>query len=115
MTLTYTEDSCRQWAVNAGGSIAAVASDILDGTGPARQKTKLCGDLMRLADKYSLERLEKACSSARTTGGQPSVQLIDTLLRKGREAGPFTAAPEASEKKTAGLTRGKSYYTRGAK
>ena len=70
---------------------------------------------MRLADKFSLERLEKACAAALSTGGVPSVKLIETLLCKGREADCSMAVPEPSGRKTQGLTRGKDYYARGAK
>lgn len=113
--LTYTEDNCRQWAADTGGSIAAVTIAVLGGDGPTRQKTKQCSDLMRLADKFSLERLEKACAAALSTGGVPSVKLIETLLCKGREADCSMAVPEPSGRKTQGLTRGKDYYARGAK
>lgn len=118
MTLTYTEDSCREWAADAGGSIAAVASGIFDETGPVQQKVKLCRSLMQLADKFSLARLESACTTALNTGSRPSIDLIETLLRKGREeAVPTTTAskPPVTAKKTAGLTRGTAYYTRGVK
>ena len=68
--------------------------------------------LLKLADKYSEERLEAACEKALTYTTSPSYKSIKNILVAGQDK---TVAPEKSEPTTQnkyGITRGADYYRR---
>lgn len=76
--------------------------------------------LLKLADKYSIERLEAACRLALSFTAAPSYKSIKNILDTGNDK----AAPPDNQKKTAAhpntsihnnnhaLTRGADYYRR---
>ena len=109
--IKYTEEYCRQWAVGVGGKIKAVATQFLNEPGPTSQKTRKCTALMRLADKYSLSRLEQVCAAVVSADHTPSVETIKQLLASGREV--FIAEKPAPPKtQTQGFVRGNDYYAK---
>ena len=77
-----------------------------------QQTYKGCMGLLKLADKYSEERLEAACEKALTYTTSPSYKSIKNILVAGQDK---TAEPEKSESTTQnkyGITRGADYYRR---
>lgn len=112
--VTFTEDSCTQWASGAGGNICLVMQSVLGSPGPSRIRIQSARTLMRLADKYSLERLEKACSLALSASRDPSPDTIEAILRNGREnTDPvYERVPEPHTSGKHSLTRGAVYYSR---
>ena len=68
--------------------------------------------LLKLADKYSEERLEAACEKALTYTTSPSYKSIKNILVAGQDK---TAEPAKSESTTQNkyrITRGADYYRR---
>ena len=66
--------------------------------------------LLKLADKYSVERLEAACEKALTYTASPSYKSIKNILVVGQDK---AVEPEISEPTTQnkyGITRGADYY-----
>ena len=68
--------------------------------------------LLKLADKYSVERLEAACEKALVYTASPSYKSIKNILVAGQDK---AVEPEKSEPTTQnkyGITRGADYYRR---
>ena len=74
--------------------------------------------LLKLADKYSVDRLEAACSKALTFTATPSYKSIKNILDTGsdrRESADKTAIIDShmnSGKSSHALTKGADYYRR---
>lgn len=67
--------------------------------------------LLKLADKYSVERLEAACKKAMSYTATPSFKSIKNILSTGQDK----IAPEVKVETTHnnyGITRGAEYYGR---
>jgi len=68
---------------------------------------------MKLADRYSTERLEAACNRALSYTPNPSLKNISTILKNGQDK----VHPKSSVVKTSGqygITRGASYFKGGS-
>ena len=69
--------------------------------------------LLKLADKYSVTRVEAACKKALSYTPRPSYKSIQTILKTGQdkvteEKDPISSANENTA--TFGFTRGARYY-----
>jgi hypothetical protein len=101
----------RAWAAKIGSGTAAVLEGILSRPKIEQQAYKSAMAFMRLADKYSVERLEAACRKVLTYTAQPSHKSIQAILRTGQDrAAAETAAPSSASEY--GITRGADYYRR---
>ena len=80
-----------------------------------QQGYKSCMGLLKLADKYTPERLENACKRALEYTPRPSLKNIQAILASGQDK----AVPEQSATTTSssqyGFTRGAEYYGKGNK
>lgn len=70
--------------------------------------------LLKLADKYSLQRLEAACARALFYTARPSLKNIQAILKSGQdkliESEPFSETISATSQ--FGFTSGAEYYKR---
>lgn len=66
--------------------------------------------LLKLADKYTPERLENACRRAFEYTPQPSYKNIQTILATGQDK--IQPEPEPPSSSQYGFTRGAEYYDR---
>ena len=67
--------------------------------------------LLRLADKHTPQRLEKACERALSYSGRPSYKSIKNLLTVMKQEPDDGLAPGSDVKtKPRGITRGARYY-----
>jgi hypothetical protein len=69
--------------------------------------------LLKLADRYSVTRLEAACRKALSYTRHPSLKSVKTILSTGQDTVPYeddTSSKPASSQY--GFTRGASYYGR---
>lgn len=101
----------RRWASKIGKSTETVVSAILSGYKVEQQGYKACMGILKLADKYSAERLENACFKALTFTPRPSLKNIQAILSSGQDR----IEPEKPEKPSTsqyGFTRGAEYYGR---
>ncbi len=99
-----------KWAASIGDSTKEVVQRILESYRVEEQAYKGCLSLLKLADQYSSERLEKACKVALVKIPSPRYKNIRLILEAGQDKKKdesFTAAPE-SEKYA--FVRGASYY-----
>ena len=75
-----------------------------------QQGYKACMGLLKLADKYTPERLENACRRAFDYTPQPSYKNIQTILLTGQDRLPDEPEPRSTSQY--GFTRGAGYYGR---
>lgn len=83
-----------------------------------QQSYRSCMGLLKLADKYSVDRLEAACCKALTFTATPSYKSIKNILDTGSDRtepadkAAVTDSHTSSEKSSHALTRGADYYRR---
>ena len=70
--------------------------------------------LLKLADKYSAERLEAACRKALSYTASPSYKSIKNILAAGQDKmeSELQALGSASTQNKHAITRGADYYRR---
>ena len=68
--------------------------------------------LLKLADRYSVIRLETACARALSYTPSPSYKNISTILKSGQDKlnKPETEISNSEEVDNHGFTRGAEYY-----
>lgn len=104
------------WANNVGTNTKAVVEAILASHKIEQQGYRACMALLKLADRYSLTRLEAACTKALSYTPNPSYKNIATILKSGFDK-VNTEKPDAQPAKPKdaedySFTRGAGYYGR---
>lgn len=110
--LQWDGDRFIRWAESIGPATAITVKGILTSHKIQQQGYKSCMGLLKLADKYSVIRLENACVRALTFTPQPSYKSIKNILVTGQdklEIAPEEKKPVSNEY---GFTRGAEYYGR---
>jgi Transposase and inactivated derivatives len=101
------------WAQGIGESTEAVVRAILVSRKVEQQAYKACIALLKLADRYSLSRLEEACKRALFYTPSPSFKSVQSILKIGSDKTTSDKGtqdtPMPSEH---GFTRGADYYRR---
>ena len=101
------------WAAKMGHNTETVVRAILSSYKIEQQGYKPCLALLKLADKYSVERLEKACAKALTYTPQPSFKHVKSILASGQDKSvPTEESKAVSVVSKYGFTRGAEYYGR---
>ncbi len=102
-----------QWAAKIGHNTETVIRAVLAGYKVEQQGYKACMGLLKLADKYSTERLESACERVLTYTPRPSLKQVQTILSSGQDKIQDTSAlQQLSSSSQYGFTRGADYYDR---
>ena len=104
-----------QWSEKIGLATSTVVKAILSFNKVEQQGYRSCMGLLRLADKYSVERLENACRRALSFTPQPSFKSVKNILVTGQdklETERLTVKDTSSEY---GYIRGAGYYGRDKK
>ena len=116
--LEWNGDRFRQWAKRIGPSTYQTVDAILTSKLVEQQSYRSCMGLLKLADKYSVDRLEAACRKALTFTATPSYKSIKNILDTGSDRtepadkAAVTNSHTSSEKSSHALTRGADYYRR---
>jgi transposase len=101
------------WAESVGPSVAITVKAILSSHKVEQQGYRSCMALLKLADKYSITRLEAACSKALSYTPRPGYQNIKTILTTGHDrVNAETTPPTNNTSANHGFTRGAEYYGR---
>lgn len=100
-----------RWAAKIGQSTQVVVTAILSGYKVEQQGYKACMGILKLADKYSPERLENACQKALTFTPRPSLKNIQAILSSGQDRTEPEETVERTSSSQYGFTRGAEYYT----
>jgi transposase len=100
------------WAENVGPSMVVAIKAILASHKIEQQGYRSCMALLKLADRYSLTRLEAACVRALSYTPNPSYKNISTILKSGQDKliKPETEIQIYEEADKHGFTRGADYY-----
>lgn len=111
--IDFNQETVLEWAESAGTHILTTVKCILAAYRIEKQALKSCLGLMKLADKHSIARVEKACERALSYTPRPTLKSIQTILKTGQDK----LTQEASEDRTPiksenshGFTRGAAYY-----
>lgn len=109
--VTWNGDRFKNWAAKIGENTVSVVRLFLEGHKVEQQGYKACMALLKLADRYSVERLETACAKALSYTGRPSLKSIQAILKSGQDK-IQEEPPTYSSSSKYGLTRGADYYSR---
>ena len=102
-----------EWASKIGPKAEVVVRAILSSYKIEQQGYKSCLALLKLADKYSVERLENACAKALTYTLQPSFKLVKSILASGQDKTLNSSETKPVDHSSQyGFTRGADYYGR---
>ena len=102
-----------RWAETVGPNTAVAIRAILASHKVEQQSYRSCLALLKLADKYSVDRLEAACIRALSFTPNPSFKSIKTILTTGQDKISLekpTKLTDASSQYA--FTRGAEYYGR---
>ncbi|HPH53266.1 MAG TPA: IS21 family transposase [Bacteroidales bacterium] len=113
--LEYSTDSFLEWAESVGICTLLVVKHFLYMHKVEQQGYKTCASLMKLGDKYSLDRLEKACEKALGYTPSPSLKNITTILKNGQDKVASSLVKPSNKSSSYGITRGASYFEGGAR
>ena len=111
--LAYNTESFLEWGSSVGESTLMVVKNFLYMHKVEQQGYKPCASLMKLADNYSTDRLEKACEKALSYTPSPCLKNISTILKNGQDKVPSIKAKPSDRGKSYGITRGASYFKGG--
>jgi transposase len=100
------------WAEKVGPHAEVVIKAILASHKVEQQGYRSCMALLKLADRYSVDRLETACARALSYTPNPSYKNISTILKLGQDNLNQPQNETAPEEKSDeyGFTRGAEYY-----
>jgi len=101
-----------RWAESVGPATAVTVKGILSSHKIQQQGYKSCMGLLKLADKYSVTRLENACVRALSFTPQPSYKSIKNILVTGQDELEIAPAEKKPANNEYGFTRGAEYYRR---
>ena len=105
-----------KWAAGIGEATRQVVQGIFDSYRIEEQAYKGCLSLLKLADKYTPDRLEYACRAALDRIPSPRYKNIRLILESGNDkaAAPSARSPKAIHDESYALVRGASYYGGGS-
>lgn len=101
------------WAEGVGPNTATTIRAILSSHKVEQQGYKSCMALLKLADKYSVTRVESACQKALSYTPRPSYKSVQTILKTGQDKVVTEEVPTPPSKESTasfGFTRGSGYY-----
>lgn len=100
------------WAEKIGLSTTITVKSILTSHRVEQQGYKSCMGLLKLADKYSVTRLEAACAKILYYTPHPSYKSVKTILASGQDkvANESTETHNDDDSANHGFTRGADYY-----
>jgi transposase len=112
----WNADRFKAWARKIGPNTETTVKAILASHKVEQQGYKSCLALIKLADKYSVIRLEAACKKALFYTPVPSYKSVKTILSTGQDKIDNSSEPVTPDNATTyGFTRGAEYYGRKAK
>lgn len=114
--LDFNREYFLNWSDSVGYYTHLAIRGIFSSYKVEKQAIKSCMSLTKLADKYSLKRLESACKRAFEYAQSPNVTMIKTILQTGQDKYQSVSTGLGREEKTKknshGFTRGAEYYGR---
>ena len=105
----WTPERMYRWAQKIGPETAAFIKAMVASRSFPEQAYRACLGTLRLSNKYTEARLEKACSKGLTIGAT-RYQQIESILKKGLEEVPIVSEPVSTAISDHNNIRGPSYY-----
>jgi transposase len=100
------------WAQNVGPNTTITIKAILSSHKVAQQGYRSCMALLKLADKYSVARVEAACKKALSYTPNPSFKSVKTILSTGQDKVTIEQPTTNNVSAEHSFTRGADYYGR---
>jgi len=102
------------WAAQIGECTETVVRSFLTRNRVEQQGYKSCMALLKMADTYSVSRLERSCSRALSFTDRPSLKSIQNILKSGQDKLPADETPpkELPGTQSHAFTRGKDFFIR---
>ena len=110
--LEWNGDRFRKWAERIGINTYTAVNAILTSKRVEQQTYRSCMGLLKLAERYSDQKLEAACEKALLYTASPSYKSIKNLLVTNSEKLTSDKTDEPATQKPHGITRGADYYRR---
>ena len=108
----WNSDRFVSWAKSIGSNTKVVITAILSFHKIEQQGYRACMGVLKLADKYGVQRLEAACEKALSYTPSPSFKNIDSILKSGGDK-VEKQQPEAKPvDESHSFLRGSDYYGR---
>ena len=102
----------RKWAERIGINTYTAVNAILASRRVEQQTYRSCMGLLKLAEKYSEEKLEAACERALSYTASPSYKSIKNILVTNLDKLILPKEDDSSTQNNHGITRGADYYRR---
>ncbi len=112
--LEWNGDRFRRWASQIGPYTREAVNAILTSQRVEQQSYRSCMGVLKMAERYSPERLEAACKKALSFTASPSYKSIKNILATGQDRSRSTATQTESSPAANphAITRGADYYRR---
>lgn len=114
--LNYNSNSFKEWAGKNGPNTNKVIEYFLASEKEPEQGYKYCIGLMKLADRYTPNRVENACERILSVTTKPSLRNITTILKNGQDriaSVKTSGALKEPSVHSKGITRGISAFRGG--
>lgn len=111
-TPAWNSERFISWAKSVGLNTSIAVQAILTSHKVEQQGYRSCMALLKLADKYAVNRLEAACEKALSYTPNPSYKSIQTILKTGHDKVVKEEIVPNSKSANFGFTRGADYYGR---
>lgn len=112
--MTFDANYVLEWGQKAGPSSYTTVQRILASYQVEKQALKACLGLIKLADTYSIDRVENACQRVLMYTPRPTLKSVQTILKTGSDKRPPEAPIEKESNQPTtnpyGFTRGADYY-----
>ncbi|WP_257352270.1 IS21 family transposase [Pseudalkalibacillus decolorationis] len=110
MYMEWDKDHIFDWADKVGEHTRTVIDAIFTAYKAERQAQKMCMGVIKLADRFSLERLEEACRQALLYSPSPKLNSIKTILKQGTDKSSTTTKSVNKQSGSFSFTRGADYF-----
>jgi len=111
--LKWNGDRFITWAEKIGTSTSITIRSILASYKVEQQGYKACMGLLKLADRYSVKRLEAACHKALSYTPHPSYKSVKNILATGQDkvnTSTLESSASDDDHNAYGYSRGAGYY-----
>ncbi len=107
--LEWNGDRFRKWAGQIGTNTYEVVNGLLTSGRVEQQSYRACMGLLKLAERYSPQKLEAACGKALRYSSSPSYKSIKNLLVTLKDT-DINVPQEEKKSNSYGIVRGARYY-----
>jgi transposase len=110
-TSEWSAERFISWAQKMGTNVAEVIRSVLADCKVEQQGYRTCMGILKMSDKYGVERLEAACARALSYTPHPTYRNLSTILKSGQDkiSSPKTVKDNAISERHS-FVRGAKYY-----